>query len=285
MVAGSEIFFEHANEAKAKFDNVYNSPDPRGYFRELGALDYRIPTEAKPVFRRVMRAMEREHLKVVDIGCSYGINAAILRYDLSFAALARRYQDESMEELSVAEVVCEDAHEFAEMPEALDASFVGLDVAREAVGYARAVGLIEEAVVENLEAQPMSDQARAAVADADLIITTGAVGYVTERTFTRVLDAVGHAPWIATFSLRQFPFDAIAEELKSFDIETEHLAGRHFMQRAFKDEAEKEGAIEAVRAAGCDPTGLESAGCYYADFYLSRPENECGVRLADMGLA
>lgn len=284
MSAEREIF-DHANDVKASFDDVYNAPDPRGYYRELGALDYRIPTEAKPVFQRVMRAMGRERLKVVDIGCSYGVNAAMLRFNLSFSDLVERYNDETMDARSVAEVVCDDAQEFADMPEALDASFVGLDVAREATGYARAVGLIEDAVVENLEARPMSEESKAAVADADLIITTGAVGYVTERTFSRVLDAVGeHTPWVAAFCLRQFPFDSIASELESFDLETEHLEGRHFIQRAFKDEAEQQGAIEAVRAAGCDPEGLETTGAYFADFYLSRPRGECGVRLGDLGL-
>lgn len=285
-MSADKKLFDCANEAKASFDDVYNAPDPRGYYRELGALDYRIPTEAKPVFRRVMRAMGRDPLKVVDIGCSYGVNAALLRYDMTFADLVEKYGDRSMDRRSVAEVICEDAHEFAEMPEVFDASFVGLDVAREAAGYAQAVGLIDEAIVENLEARPTSDRAKAALADADLVITTGAVGYVTERTFARVLDAVGdRRPWVAAFSLRQFPFDSIADELKSFDLETEHLAGRHFVQRTFRDAAEEEGAIEAVRAAGCDPEGLETTGSYFADFYLCRPKGAGGVKLADMGLA
>ncbi len=132
----------------------------------------------------------------------------------------------------------------------------------------------------------MSEAAKAAVEGADLIITTGAVGYVTERTFVRVLGAInGRPPWLATFSLRQFPFESIAEELKLFDLQTEHLANRHFVQRAFKDEEEREGAIGAVRAVGCDPEGLETTGAYFADFYLSRPIRECGTGLADMGLA
>lgn len=285
-MSADKILFDCANEAKASFDDVYNLPDPRGYYRELGALDYRIPTEAKPVFQRVMHGMGRSRLKVIDIGCSYGVNAAMLRYDITFADLVEKYGDRSMDKRSVAEVICEDAHDFAEMPEVFDASFVGLDVAREAAGYAQAVGLIDEAVVENLETRPTSDQAKAALAEADLIITTGAVGYVTERTFSRVLDAIGgRPPWIAAFSLRQFPFDSIADEIKSFDLETEHLEDRHFVQRAFKDAAEQEGAIKAVRAAGCEPEGLETAGSYFADFYLCRPKGAGGVRLGDMGLA
>lgn len=285
MSADKEIY-EHANSAKAKFDAIYNAPDPRGYYRELGRLDYRIPTEAKPVFQRVMRAIGRDRLKVVDIGCSYGVNAALLRYDLTFSDLVERYQNPSFDAMSVAEIVCADEHYYAQTPTALDAAFIGIDVAHEAAGYAKAVKLIEEAVIENLEAAPMSEAARAAVAGADLVITTGAVGYVTERTFSRVLDAIGERPpWVAAFVLRQFPFDPIAAELKSFDLQTEHLEGRHFVQRNFKDAAEKEGAIAAVREAGCDPQGLETTGRYFADFYLARPAAEAEPKLADLNLA
>lgn len=285
MSADSNIY-DCANEAKASFDDVYNAPDPRRYYRELGALGYRIPTEAKPVFKRVIRAKGQERLNIIDVGCSYGVNAAMLRFDLSFADLVERYTDPAMEHRSVAEVVRQDLLEFAEMPVAIDASFIGLDVAHEAVGYAKAVGLLEEAITEDLEANPISERAREAIADADLIITTGAIGYVTERTFVRVLDAVEREkPWIAAFALRQFPFEPIAEELMSFDMETERLGGRHFPQRAFKDEEEREGAIEALRAAGCNPEGLESTGSYFADFYLARPRSECATSIADLGLA
>jgi len=44
-MAPKDDIFDSANEAKANFDDIYNLPDPRRYYRTLGALDYRIPTE------------------------------------------------------------------------------------------------------------------------------------------------------------------------------------------------------------------------------------------------
>ncbi len=275
--------FALANDAKANFSTIYNQPDPRLYYRTLGALDYRIPTEARPIFRKVMKAMERDHISVIDIGCSYGVNAAMIQFDLDFADLVARYRSPKLKYESIAEAIFDDAAFFVEAPRTLDASFTGVDVAVEAAGYAKAVGLIDNAIVENLEEAPLSPEAAAAVADADLIITTGAIGYVTERTFSRIIDAIeGPPPWIAAFSLRQFPFDPIAEEMKTFGLVTEKLEGRNFPQRRFLDADEAAGAIAAVEALGLDPSGLEKEGEYFAEFYLTRPKG--GPGLADLRL-
>jgi len=278
-----EDIYDSANGTKANFDQIYNLPDPRRYYRTLGALDYRIPTEARPVFRKIIKAMEREKLNIVDIGCSYGVNAAVIQYDLDFSDLAARYREPDMKAESVAEAIVDDAAFFDSADKWADATFTGVDVAKEAAGYAKAVGLIDDAIVANLEEAPLDDEARAAISGADLVITTGAVGYVTERTFSRILDAVeGPPPLVAAFTLRQFPFDAIAEELKGFKLETEKLDGRFFPQRRFRDEEEAAGAIAAVEALGLDPAGLEAKGEYFAEFYLARPKGS--PKLADLRL-
>lgn len=275
--------FESANDAKANFDEIYNLPDPRRYYRTLGALDYRIPTEARPIFRKVMKAIGRDCLNIVDIGCSYGVNAALIQYDLEFSDLAARYDASGLKSEPVADLIADDAAFFREAEKTVNAAFTGVDIADKAAGYAKAVGLIEEAVVANLESDPLSEDAAAAVANADLIITTGAVGYVTERTFSRIIDAVdGSPPWVAAFSLRQFPFDTIAEELRGFGLTTEKLEGRHFPQRRFRDAEEAAGAIAAVEALDLDPTGLEAEGEYFAEFHLARPKGAPG--LAELGI-
>lgn len=266
--------FTAFNETKASFDRVYNEPDPRRYYRALGALDYRIPTEAKPVFERVIAALGRTHPSIVDIGCSYGVNAAILQYDLAFSDLVARYRASRIRSESVAEAIFDDAAFFIDAPRRLEASFAGVDVAREAVGYAKAVGLIDEAVAENLEERPLSDDSAAALASTDLVISTGAVGYVTEKTFARVVDAVdGPPPWVAAFCLRQFSFDAIADALENYGLKTEKLEGRYFLQRRFKDVDEQAAAIEAAESRGFDPEGFETSGAYYAEFYLAKPND------------
>ena len=80
---------------KIVLDHIYNEPDPRPYFSTLQALDYSIPGEAAPVFRRVIDALraggEAGSVNLIDLGCSYGVNAAILKHGLSMGDLYDRY--------------------------------------------------------------------------------------------------------------------------------------------------------------------------------------------------
>ncbi len=285
MTAAPDIY-DCANDRKAKFEDIYNAPDPRNYYTTLRKLDYQIPTNAKPVFKQIIDLLEISgSINVVDVGCSYGVNAAMLKYDLTFEELARRYVDVDMQEKSVAETIIADKETFTAMPEKIDASFVGLDVAAEAAGYADAVGLLENAVVENLETTPLSPIGANALKSANLIITTGAVGYVGADTFSSIMDAAkSEPPWIAAFVLRQFPFESIADALTGYDLATERLPDTTFVQRRFRDEAEQEGAIEAVRAAGLDPEGFETEGFFHAELYLARPKSRIAAPIGELGL-
>lgn len=285
MTTARDIY-DCANDRKAKFEDIYNAPDPRDYYTTLRKLDYQIPTNAKPVFKQVMSLMENEGgANVVDVGCSYGVNAAMLKYDLTFDELALRYLDAEMQERSVAETIIADKQTFDAMPEKIDASFVGIDVAGEAAGYADAVGLLEDAVIENLETAPLSPVGARALRGTDLVITTGAVGYVGADTFSSIMDASkSEPPWVAAFVLRQFPFESIADALADYGLATERLQAATFVQRRFRDHAEQDGAIEAVRAAGRDPEGFETEGYFHAELYLSRPKSDIAAPIGELGL-
>lgn len=58
----------HEKEGKASFAHVYDEPDPRPYFRELGPLDYRTPAHAEPIFRRLIARPTRSVTRTVR-GC------------------------------------------------------------------------------------------------------------------------------------------------------------------------------------------------------------------------
>src|SRR5690606_22977070 len=85
-----------SSEVKANFDQIYTRDDPREYFRVLHGLDYIIPALARPVFRRIcdtLTELRRRPINILDVGCSYGINAALLRSPVSMDRLAQRYAD------------------------------------------------------------------------------------------------------------------------------------------------------------------------------------------------
>ena len=65
--------------------------------------------------------------------------------------------------------------------------FVGLDISPDALAYARESGFIDAGVLADLESHEPTAQQRAELAGTDLAISTGCLGYITERTLARVV--------------------------------------------------------------------------------------------------
>jgi hypothetical protein len=76
---------------KTDFHTIYSRPDPRAYFGVLAPLGYQIPQRALPVIETVLAASGARTM--LDVCCSYGINAALLRHDLDLDQIAARATD------------------------------------------------------------------------------------------------------------------------------------------------------------------------------------------------
>ena len=274
-----QAIFEDINEAKANLDGIYDQPDPRDYFRKLKPLRYSIPGTAKPIFQKLISHLRRRHkgrVHVLDLGCSYGVNAALLKHDLSMPELYEHWGQEKLTEATPKEVIESDRCYFAGLDGTDDIEVIGLDQAEHAIEYAEEVGLLDDGLAVNLEAEPLPDLAKEGLAAVDLVVSTGCVGYVTERTFERLLPAVtqGRPPWMANFVLRMFPFEPIEKTLNGGGYITEKLEGHTFVQREFASDQEQEQVLDQLREQGIDPTGKEAEGHLLAEFYLSRPMSE-----------
>lgn len=274
------------NAAKANFDGIYSEPDPRGYFSVLGALDYMIPDVAGPVIRQLLAARgggRDSPLRVLDVGCSYGINAAVHRFPLSFRALRNRYASAEMAALPVDRLASLDRSFYASWPEIGLARFTGLDVSAPAVRYALEVGLIEAGIVADFESRAPRAAEVELLRPTDVVLATGCVGYVTERTYGALLGAMERPPWVISFVLRMFPYDRIETELARRGMVTERLAGATFVQRRFRDVEEFTGCLDGLASRGLDTTGLESEGRFHAELFVSRPWEEArAAPLADI---
>lgn len=268
--------FRHLNAAKANFDSIYTYPDPREYYRVLYGLDYVIPDLAKPIIRSLITSL-RYHtgrpLKILDVGCSYGINAALARYPFDLARLAQRYASPEMTRLDSEALIRLDRHYFNAWPSICDARFIGLDSSEPALHYALNTGLLDAAVGTNLEHQDPTRREADVLSDLDMVISTGCVGYVTERTFRRVLalQKEGRMPWVVNFVLRMFPYTPIAEELSRVGLVTEKLAGVTFVQRRFHSEEEASGTLQMLDQRGVSVGGKEVEGLLHAELFVSRP--------------
>ncbi|MFF0595017.1 class I SAM-dependent methyltransferase [Streptomyces antibioticus] len=262
---------------KVSLDHIYHQPDPRTYFRVLRPLDYCVPQQAKPYFAKIITEYrESRHVavpKVLDIGCSYGINAALLKYDATMDELYARYGDperagESREALLARD---RDLARSRQPPQAI--RFVGLDTSGSALSYGLEAGFLDDAVQADLEVHEPTPRQRAQLSGTDLVISTGCVGYVTERTLTRVVRAQGiHRPWMAHFVLRMFPFDSVERALSRLGYRS-ICVDEVFRQRRFASPQEQALVLDNMSAAGVDAQGLETEGWLYAQLYLSRPHD------------
>lgn len=271
--------FEEINEAKVNMDHVYDQADPRAYFRELEKVGYAIPGTAKPIFRKLisrLRNKVNDTVHILDIGCSYGINAALLKHDLSLDELYDHWGQAKLAGSTPEEVVEYDRRFFADLDEPEDIEVIGLDVADNAITFAENTGLLDDGLAINLEAEPLPALAEEKLGPVDLVMSTGCVGYVTEKSFDRLLPAItrDRQPWVANFVLRMFPFDAIEETLTDWDYVTEKLEGKFFVQREFASIEEQEQVLEQMREKGVDPSGKETEGHLLAEFFLSRPATD-----------
>ncbi|HVV64694.1 MAG TPA: hypothetical protein VHC42_04445 [Rhizomicrobium sp.] len=276
--------YQSVNAGKADFEWTYNRLDPRSYFQTLGALDYAIPERAAPVFLRTFDAYaatrKREKLTVLDLGCSYGINAAMLKYGRTMEDLHTHYEALDNQELSPHEVLLADQESFHAGEPERNLSIVGIDRAQCAAAYGFWAGLLDDAIPEDLEKGDPSPHAARTIAGCDLVISTGVVGYITERTFSRIVDCQpeGQSPWIASFVLRMFDYEPIAAMLEKRGYVTEKLSGRYFRQRRFIDRSEQEHVERLLEKRNLCTHGLEGKGHYFAEFFLSRPIKDAKTR-------
>lgn len=279
--------FQRVNEIKADFNHIYTESDPREYYRVLFGLDYVIPELAKPTIRRLVarRAADGRHPKVIDVGCSYGINAALLRFPLDLRRIGARYASAEMQALDTAVLFDLDRKYFASWPHLHNITMVGQDVSVPAIKYGLATGVLDQGISTNLEEHEPDSVDRSALAGADLIISTGCVGYVTAKTFRRIMEVQpsGKLPWVANFVLRMFPYDAFTEEFQRFGLVTEKVEGMTFVQRRFHSRSEFEATIDTLRARGIDTANKESEGLLHAELYISRPPDDVqAVPLGDL---
>lgn len=263
---------------KVSLDHIYTQPDPRAYFTQLSRLDYCVPQQAKPWFVKLIEEYrESENVavpKVLDIGCSYGINAALLKYDVSMDALYARYCDDgtgSAPEETSGALLARDRKLARSHQPARRTRFTGLDTSAAALAYGLEAGFLDDAVHADLERDEPTERQRAQFAGTDLVISTGCIGYVTERTLTRIVRSMGeHRPWMAHFVLRMFPFDPVERALAELGYSTIRV-DEVFKQRRFASEQEQALVLETMKEAGVDARGLESEGWLYAQLHLSRP--------------
>lgn len=263
-------------QQKADFGDIYDQPDPRLYFSTLRSFDYVIPQHGAEVYRTLLAARttpDGRPANVLDVCCSYGVVPMLLKTELHIRDLYAHYAKAAERSQSPQQLAEHDQRMLREGLVSGAPHVVGLDVAGNAVNYAVATGALDGGFTENLEVDEPSPELATQGRDIDLVVTTGGVGYVTARTFDRLLDITPASVWVASFCLRSYDYAPISETLRARGFRTEQSSNT-FPQRGFTSPEEQDWAVGEVRSRGFDPTGRESDGSHHANFFLSRPATE-----------
>ncbi|MGK2948943.1 MAG: hypothetical protein ACSLFP_10235 [Acidimicrobiales bacterium] len=265
---------------KANFDHIYTAADPRPYFQTLGALDYQIPAHGAAVFGALAEQLgevrEVARVRIADLCCSYGINGAVLRHDASFEEIVEHYAEGPAAEPPVdpEEQRAIDRAYFAARRDDEAPEVIGIDASIPAIDYALDVGFLDGGAAEDLEVSDPSSHLVELLEPTDLVTVTGGIGYITERTVGRVLDAATETPWVAALCLRWVDFDAIAEMGIQRGMTVHHLPEVTFPQRRFSDVEEAEFVLKELDRLGIDSEGAEEEGYHHAELYLLQPPGE-----------
>jgi SAM-dependent methyltransferase len=262
--------------AKTNFADVYDQPDPAAYYQRFATLDYRIPAYNVDLLRAVLSEAGSEHHRIVDVCCSYGINAALLNHDLTLAQLYAHYQRDRPS--TGEDGACHDRAFFAtrRLPDAVEV--VGVDVSEPAIRYAIDAGLLSGAVTTDLEhAAPTAAEA-ARLADATVICISGGLGYVTATTFLSIVGSAERLPIVTGFALRWVDLRPLVQVLSTWGFWTAVATGRPYPQRRFASDADRAAALSGLSRLRLPPTVVELRGYHAAIPFIAVPRAHPGRR-------
>ncbi|MEZ5668707.1 MAG: hypothetical protein R3F55_14950 [Alphaproteobacteria bacterium] len=275
---------------KCAFDDIYDQPVPDAYFTRLKPLQYQTPHHAQPVFRRAARALAglrgRRPVEVLDLCCGYGVNAALLNHRVSLADLYRRFRLARQARTSHDQRIGGDAAYFRQRGIApRPARVTGVDVAANALVYARAVGLLEQSVNVDLETGRLDAAAAAGLARADLVTVTGGFSYIGARSLSRLLGLypARRQPWVVALPLRQMDFSACEAALQRAGLTVETWSRWPMPHRRFADATERDATLAAIDPDGDPIRRPPSRSHLEAVLYVARPEADAArLPLADL---
>ena len=281
------------NKAKANFDGAYIAPTPHAYVNKMAESGYEIGEQCRPYGVAAVELLRKHNgaiwpVQMLDLGCSYGMGATFVRHGCSFDEVVAFFSSRAPTEYRAC---CETTRMWLNVTSpACDVRSVGLDSSRPAIRFALDTGLLDGGIARDFE-QPGSqptDEERAWFRSCNLLISTGAVGYVTERTLKVVLKELGkeHPADIGPFAvisiLRMFDDDPIQAVFEGNGLKFGRVPGVRLPQRRFTDDTERHSMLRVLHDRGLDTQDWEDRGKLFADLFIAAPEKQFALLLERM---
>ncbi|MHC4668767.1 MAG: hypothetical protein ACYTFD_10205 [Planctomycetota bacterium] len=272
--------FDAANEAKASFDDVYTAPTPHAYVESMARNGYEIGEQARPYCTAAAQLLRDRNgdawpVQMLDVGCSYGMGSAFVKFGCSFDELVAFFATRAPREYRAA---CEAMRMWLNIaPPPCDVRVVGLDSSAPAIGFAVDAGLLDGGIARDYEdpaITPTEDE-RAWFRSCNLLTSTGAIGYVTERTLDAILPHLGKdhpgeiGPLVVVTILRMFDLSAIPEVFEKNGFMFGRVPGVRLPQRRFTDAEERRKVLSLLHERGLDTGDWEDRGKHFADLYIA----------------
>jgi len=172
------------NELKVKkdFTDIYTQESPCGYLMEMKKLGYSISDSTKPLYNSIVEELENElsrPVNILDLGSSYGINSALMKYNLTMAELNNFFLTET-------EPTKKETKQFYEKCTSNDKMcFYQIDISDEALKFSEEMGLCEKGIKVNLDDEKL--ELLKLLPKVDVVIATGCIGYIGYMAFVNLL--------------------------------------------------------------------------------------------------
>lgn len=272
--------YHDANEVKVSFDDVYAAPTPHGYLAAMGSTGYCIAEQARPYFVSAVELLREVNgeawpVQLVDLGCSYGVGSATVNSRCSFDEFRSFFASRAPRDYHACVEATRRWIQAVPAPEEL--RIVGVDTSAAAIQFATDAGLLAGGVTRNLEEEDPTPDECAWFAGCNLLTSTGAIGYVTDRTVRRILECLGRdhpgefGPLAVMTVLRMFDVGPVQQAFEARDLRFTRVPKVRLQQRRFKDADERRGVLRVLEDGGVDTEGWESTGWLYADLFVAAP--------------
>ena len=283
LINGKKVQLAIVNELKVKkdFTDIYTQESPCGYLTEMKKLGYSISDSTKPLYNSIVEELENKlsrPINILDLGSSYGINSALMKYNLTMTELNNFFLTET-------EPTKKETKQFYEKCTSDDKMcFYQIDISDEALKFSEEMGLCEKGIKVNLDDEKLD--LLELLPKVDVVIATGCIGYIGYMAFVNLLKVIKNrqsnsigdkteynSPIFAFSVLRMFDMNDIEKTFERYNYSIVKRDMKPIIQRKFSDIKEKDETVSILHGMGINTREYEDDGNFYADFYIAKYKN------------